>query len=733
MIPCIESTTSRAVERDVTSRTVAVVGAAFTLLAIAGCGGPSSAPAPQIGPSHDVPPSSPAPARSGTSNSLPPSPANASGFGVAAEIAIGEAHCVRNTAGEVYCWGDGDYGSLGDGLRHFSPVPKRIPLPRPAKRLAHGLPICAVLDDGHVACWGGWSPSCNGGTAFSLRVIDGLTDIVSAGVFNGSTIDRFFVRSDGTVFHLARAPQVRGGRCEMPQTVSPVPALQGAVDISGASSFGLCAQLRDGTLRCVSDFEGTRPAPSPPIRGVAQLADGCAIAADRSLSCWGTNDHGQVGDGSTLVRESPVLVRGAPNTVHVSVGPYSSCAVAADGTVRCWGDTSELPILPGQPTRIHPSPVVVPLQDVVSVEVGSYDACAVTRAGGVACWGKKNGLPTFVPGFGAPSANAAAPAIPAPTSTSALPTTIAAGGNMTCARMADASVRCWGENDKSQLGDGTSIDRSTPTPSPYLHGVRSVHPGDGHACALMEDATVQCWGQVVGSGAVPAPVPGLTHIKQVSASRMTCVLGEDGRVRCWGDRDEGENMGSTEPTFVAGAVDIDELSVGGGGRCGRTRSSNVLCWGANSIYALAGGRPRTRTAVAAGVKHARGLAGFETHCAVRDDGNVTCWGYEEVADLHDPTGKWAPVRALNYAHAKSIVVGQDASCAILVDGTVSCFAKTVSRTMSTLSNIVELAAGRNHFCARDAAGAVSCWGDNAYGQLGDGTTTSHDQPVRVTF
>ncbi len=595
--------------------------------------------------------------------------------------------------------------------------------------------MCAVLDDGHVACWGGWSPSCSGGTAFPLRVIDGVTDIVSAMVTSVPTLDRFFVRSDGTVFHMAHASQARSAPCEMPRAVTAVPAFQGAVAISPGATLGLCALLRDGTVRCASTLEARVAVPSP-LRGVTQLAEGCAIAADRSLSCWGENGKGQVGDGTTLPRETPVLVRGAPDNVNVSVGAFSTCATAGDGTVRCWGDTSEVQVLPGQPRRIHPAPVLVPLKDVASVAVYTDDACAVTRAGAVACWGgkrAKSDLPTVVPGFGTAPASVSVTPVAVPTGSR--PTTIAAGGNVSCARMADATVRCWGDNDNSQLGDGTTTDRTTPTASPYLRGVRSVHPGEYHACALMEDATLQCWGDNARTGPVPVAVPGLTHIKQVScAATMTCALGEDGRVRCWGDRDEGEKIGSTEPTFVEGARDIDELSVGGGGRCGRTHASTALCWGANSVYELAGGRPRTRTAVAPrGVGRVRSLAGFESHCAVLDDGGVTCWGYEEVADVTNPTGKWTPGRARNYTHVRSIVVGQSASCAILTDGSVSCFAKGTSRMVAGLSAIVELAAGRNHFCARDASGAVWCWGDNSQGQLGDGTTTSRDQPVRVAF
>jgi hypothetical protein len=152
--------------------------------------------------------------------------------------------------------------------------------------------------------------------------------------------------------------------------------------------------------------------------------------------------------------------------VAISTSGLVSCALMTTGGVKCWG--------------IHygPAPAEVPgLRDVKSLSTG-YPLCAVTNAGGVKCWSAASDwLPVDVPGLGSGVA------------------AVSMNYGHRCALMATGTVKCWGSNERAQLGDGTTIDRSTPVDVVGLTaGAISISAGGDHTCAVTRTGGAKCWG-----------------------------------------------------------------------------------------------------------------------------------------------------------------------------------------------------------------------------------------------
>lgn len=694
----------------------------------------------------------------------------------AVELAVSSSHaCVRTTDGEVWCWGRGDAGELGDGRRGYAPIPKRVVLPKRAVRLDRDSARCAVLEDATVACWGGWTKAHGDRAAVPVQVVAGVSDVVFV---SSEGARRIFIRRDGSTLFTdasARAPVV-------------APALAGAVEIVQSWKEG-CARFGDGSVKCWSSAPPRPPSPArpgaappapsapalPPLvpripANAVGLAASCAVMADRTARCWGDNESGILGDGTSIDRKEPVRVLGLADAAQVSRGGHTACATSTDGRVRCWGDASEYPLIPGHPRRLHATPAPAPLDGIAEVAVGISHACARSVDGRVACWGRnqfaeigdgaralERPTPSFVVGFGrsapAPEPAAGPPAPFAPAPPGVVATDIAAGGDTTCARLSDGSARCWGKNDSGQLGDGTRADQPRPVRVPYLPAVASVRPGGHHTCAIGAGAdagAVFCWGfgglgQAVDAPLrVPARVAGLGGVVQIAVGEITCALGGDGSVKCWGDYDAGFGdpgpTGSLTPTAVAGAGGLVEIAAGGSGACGRTAGGDVRCFGWGPLRALSGGRtPKRRAMPAPGIARAKAIAvGSGVACAVVDAGAVRCWGSGEVADVDrvrtrdDAYDVWVPVRAKGYDRSLDLALGQDGSCARSESRELACWRDgTLARP--GLRDVVKVAHGAAHACALLANGQVHCWGSNDSGQLGDGTTTARSTPVRVVF
>ena len=314
-----------------------------------------------------------------------------------------------------------------------------------------------------------------------------------------------------------------------------------------AGHYHSCALMADSTVRCWGYNDGgmigdgtsgafvRSPTPVTGLTGAIHVAadytDSCAQLSDHSLNCWGSNNYGQLGDGTTNQQATPVAVLGGRPVEQIALGEYHSCVLLPDGTVGWYG----LSMTASNTEQANTALSMVPgLTSVRQLSIGPTTNCATLIDGTVSCW--RGPL-----GDGIPISSAT----PAPIAGLSSVAKIAVATNTLCALMQDGTVRCWGDNSHGAVGDGTTVDRGTPTVVPGLSAVADLVAGEHHFCALLTGGAAQCWGGnshgELGDGSktdrsAPVSVVGLTGVKQLSLGvTHSCALLQTGAVVCWGD------------------------------------------------------------------------------------------------------------------------------------------------------------------------------------------------------
>jgi alpha-tubulin suppressor-like RCC1 family protein len=509
--------------------------------------------------------------------------------------------------------------------------------------------------------------------------------------------------------------------------------------------------------------------------GVAAVATGathaCALTTAGGVKCWGGNAFGQLGDGTTIIRLTPVDVIGlTTGVVAITAAQSHTCAVTNGGGLKCWGSNSNGQLGDGTITqRATPFDVSGMTSGVIGVAAGNdaLHTCALTSGGGVKCWGNNSNGQL---GDGTTTQRTTPVAVSGLTSGVAA---LSTGSAHTCALTSSGGVMCWGDNSLGQVGDGTNTPRLTPVPvSGLAGGVAAITSGFLHTCALMTSGGAECWGFDVfgqlGDGATssrstPAAVSGLAHaVFAVSAGYdQTCAVTTDGGAQCWGSDQYGQ-LG-TGRTFLRPAAEdvagltsgVAALAVGSDHGCVVTAAGGVQCWGQN-YYGQLGDHTYSSRATPAGVSGlTSGIAavtagGFHS-CALTGSGGLQCWGYNGDGELGDATidTRSSPVGVVGLISGVAAVVAADLhTCALTSAGGVKCWGlngsgqlgdgTTINRStpvdvMGLTSGVVAVAVGpaADHSCAVTSAGALKCWGNNNNGQLGDGTTTDRATPVDV--
>ena len=357
------------------------------------------------------------------------------------------------------------------------------------------------------------------------------------------------------------------------------------------------------------------------------------------------------------------------------------------------------------------------------------------------------------------------------------PTGVSAGGEYTCVRLPDGTVQCVGHNQFGQLGNGTLDDSSVLVAVSGLTTVSQVATGDEFACALLGDSTARCWG--LGSSGqrgdgtfdkistVPVAVVGMTGAVVVSGGyEHACALLGDHTMRCWGRNVDGQlgdgtrapldcvpgSCGSSTPVRVVGITSADAITAGAYHTCALLSDRTVQCWGRNDDGQLGDGTwssssTPVRVGGLTGVAAVSG-GGYHT-CALLGDGTVRCWGRNTEGQLGDGTiaGSLTPVQVVGVTGAVAVSGGYEHTCALLGDGTVHCWGRNAegqlgdgTRTGSStpvrvvgITGAVAVTGGWwHHTCALLRDGTVQCWGQNDFGQLGNGTTTGSSTPVTMT-
>jgi alpha-tubulin suppressor-like RCC1 family protein len=528
---------------------------------------------------------------------------------------------------------------------------------------------------------------------------------------------------------------------------------------------------------------------------VTQIALGfsytCALKSGE-VFCWGTNGSGQLGDGTTSTRTTPVKVSAGAMTnssvTQIALGSSHTCALK-DAEVFCWGTNSSGQLGDGTTsTRTTPVKVVGVLNgftnDTVSqIALGSSHTCAL-KSGEVFCWGT-NGTGQL--GDGTSTAQNTPTRVLDGGMTNSSVTQIALGFSYTCA-LKSGEVFCWGTNGSGQLGDGTTSTRTTPVKvsagAMTNSSVTQIALGSSHTCAL-KDAEVFCWGTnssgQLGDGTTstrttPVKVVGVLNgftndtVSQIAlGSSHTCAL-KSGEVFCWGTNGTGQlgdgtSTAQNTPTRVLDGgmtnSSVTQIALGFSYTCA-LKSGEVFCWGTNGSGQLGDGTTSTRTTpvkVSAGAmtnSSVTQIALGSSHTCALKDAEVFCWGTNSSGQLGDGTTstRTTPVKVVGVLNGftndtvSQIALGSSHTCALksgevfcwgtngtgqLGDGT-STAQNTPTRVLDggmTNSSVTQIALGFSYTCALKS-GEVFCWGTNGSGQLGDGTTSTRTTPVKVS-
>jgi len=358
-------------------------------------------------------------------------------------------------------------------------------------------------------------------------------------------------------------------------------------------------------------------------------------------------------------------------------------------------------------------------EDRGELALGFNHSCARLRDGSVRCWGE-NGTGQL--GDGVPFDGGRPDLLePQPVQGIDDAIAIAAGLSHTCVVHRPGYVSCWGNNFFGQLGDGTEQRSSSPVKVLGLSNATALAGGTSFTCALRSDTTVACWGAnysgQLGDGTkesrpTAAPVNGLTGaIAIAAATDHACAVLEGGDVSCWGGNSEGQlGIGSiTEsltPTKLTALSDIAQVAAAARFSCARQAGGRVYCWGNNQSGQLGNGspngEPNPSPILVPGVGDAIFLwTGFEHACAVRKGGAIACWGSAGNGQL----GKGS--------------VPSDASIPMPV-------------AVVGAPPAIGVWTGGNRSCSLASDGRAFCWGQNATGQLGNGTREQSYAAVPVS-
>ena len=308
-----------------------------------------------------------------------------------------------------------------------------------------------------------------------------------------------------------------------------------------------------------------------------------------------------------------------------------------------------------------------------------------------------------------------------------------AGGFHTCAITPSAAVYCWGYNGDGQLGIGSQSNRNVPTPLAADLTFRQLSGGRYHTCGITLAGIGYCWGANVdgrlGTGSFepsPKPVQVATAVAFQSIGsgwNHSCGLSKAGLAYCWGFNQEGE-VGAPVPPADSVVVNsprpvsgqsFKALSVGGLHSCAIDFNDQAWCWGFNGFGQLGDG--------------------------------TTNWTLNNVADSTGKPITGLPVAVQAALSFKQVAAGAFHTCGITLSGLAYCWGDNRQGQLGTGSTISSLtpvsvsmppgvsfasiSSGDTYSCAVSTTGQAYCWGDNQFGQFGDGTTTSSMSPVSV--
>ncbi|MGI6612334.1 MAG: IPT/TIG domain-containing protein [Candidatus Nanosyncoccaceae bacterium] len=758
------------------------------------------------------------------------------------QVAAGGSHaCAIGLDNNVYCWGLNSFGQLGNGNNNNSNIPVAIsqgdiPTSVTIQQLsADSYHTCALGSDNKAYCWGrnnyGQLGDGNSGSSADKST---PVAVLQGAIPTGVTIQQISVGGSHTCVLGSDNKAYCWGNNYHGQLGN---------NKSGGSQFSYDNNIDSSTPVAVIQDN----VPTDIVFQQITVGGGhtCALGSDNKAYCWGSNSNGQLGDGTTNNKTTPVAVlQGAiPTGVTIqqlSAGTSHTCALGSDNKAYCWGRNNYGQLGDGNSgSSADKSTPVAVLQGAIptgvtiqQILVGTSHTCALGSDNKAYCWGFNWGGQL---GDGTTNNKTT----PVAVLQGAIPTgvtiqQILVGTSHTCALGSDNKAYCWGNNNNGQLGDSTITNRITPVPvktanysvafgdistqqivslvntqvkvvaPAHQFGVKDIsltHTIMNHTSSTLSSAYnyINPSAPVIASvnpktGVSAGNINATVQVENSSNLKIaddlvqittgtshTCALGSDNKAYCWGRNNYGQlgdgNSGSsadksTPVAVLQGAiptgVTIQQISVGGSHTCVLGSDNKAYCWGFNWGGQLGDGTTNNKTtpvavlqgAIPTGVTIQQISVGGSHTCALGSDNKAYCWGYNNHGQLGDGAGsagdyKTTPVAVLQGAIPTGVTIqqlsaGTSHTCALGSDNKVYCWGynflgqlgdgtKTNRTTPVAVSQgdiptsvtIQQLSVGSNHACVLDSNNQVYCWGHGGYGQLGDGTTIDSTSPTAV--
>ena len=492
----------------------------------------------------------------------------------------------------------------------------------------------------------------------------------------------------------------------------------------------------------------------------------CAIDVDGDLRCWGSDARGQLGDGGTThdattyttsPSSTPVDLGPGRTAVSVSAGTNHTCAILDNGDLKCWGWDTTAPLIQPIEGSFQNSGAYEPTLYPVSISISGDQTCLLLNNGDLKC------RPTFDYINNVPTLYLVGAPIDLGRGLTAVDVSV--GDHHNCAILDNGLLKCWGRDDYGQLGDGSSTygrqGDGDPLYGPSLYPIDlgpgrtavAVSAGNLHTCAILDSGDVKCWGlgasgQLGGTDPThgangtdphttePSSTPidlgaGRTAVAISGSGNHTCAILDDGDIKCWGANSHGQIGNEGDPS-----VDQSFPQTVSGG-FSWVVASNAVASVDGSLFSYSSDKL---------------TAGHSHSCALRDDGQPFCWGSSQHGQLgigetrSTPYYFPTPHQVLSPANVTSISAGSFHTCAIREDGSLICWGQDdygqlgnggngfwdnspgdqLSPPLDSVLDLgpnrtaLEVSAGYQHTCAILDTGDVKCWGKGDRGQLGSG-------------
>jgi hypothetical protein len=439
------------------------------------------------------------------------------------------------------------------------------------------MPVVVVVLAGASACGGDSSGPLNPAVTAARVVLD-------------VSVSGSIVREGHRLQLTARAYAADGS--EIAGKTFAWTALDPAIAPVGPSGLVSAASL--GTGRVVAAADGVADTAAISVRlSWAAVATSkwaifsCGLLSDGRAFCWGDNQAGQLGDGTTTSRTLPTPVAGGLRFRQIAPGMDHTCGITNDGLAYCWGPNPAGELGDGT-FQGHAAPALVPMPaPLAGIDAGADFTCALTVAGRPYCWGNNEEMQLGIASSGSGDYH------PSPVEVTGAPdlAAISLGVAHACGLTAQGAPYCWGWNEYDQLGNGLAAYSSGPGPVQGGLAFAEIRGGYLASCARTTGGTAYCWGGGNGGRlpglpeAIPTQVPGGLAIEGLSGGSITWCGLAGGVGYCWASSTLVGTTATT-PVAVTPAPPFSQIAPGANHTCAVASDGSAYCWGSNQTGAL---------------------------------------------------------------------------------------------------------------------------------------------------